>query len=595
MKLQTHLWIAQAPLLVALGVTASLGAVGLVSLGAEPAAIVYENSRTIDAMDAMLDGLGDVRAAIDVDSVDRVPMRRALASMEEALALQEQNVTERGETDLTRELRTRFERLLDRVGEVSRRLRDASDATAEAVDAAERLRVTARAIRDLNRRAMAEKSELAKANAEDRARVLAITVTLASLVGVLLAWARGRRLLRPIAVLDLGVRRLAQGDLSARVRVSGSEEIAALGRSFNAMAEQLETYRRSSVGELVAERERLTAIMNSLADAVIVFDADQRVSSTNARGRAWVEAASRHPALRELCDVVRETGEPKHVARLEEALELVTSEGTRYVLAGATPFPSPSGQPSGVTLALRDVTSLRRIDAFKRDLVSSAAHELRTPLTSVQMSVHLCLEGAAGPVTERQTDLLDTARRECERLQSIVDDLLELARLERRVVEPKRAPFGLDELVTQALARAEDEAGRRHVALGREPGPLLTLDADAERLRHVIDNLLANAIRHARERVIVAWRERGDAVRIEVRDDGPGIPMEHREKVFELFHRVPGTEGGGAGLGLAIVREVVASHGGEVGAENAPEGGACVWFEIPSARVDDPTSGVNST
>jgi len=595
MKLQTHLWIAQAPLLVALGVTASLGAVGLVSLGAEPAAIVYENSRTIDAMDAMLDGLGDVRAAIDVDSVDRVPMRRALASMEEALALQEENVTERGEPDLTRELRARFERLRDRVGGVSRRLRSAADDLEGAVDAAERLRVTARAIRDLNRRAMAEKSELAKANAEDRARVLAITVTLASLLGVLLAWARGRRLLRPIAVLDLGVRRLAQGDLSARVRVSGSEEIAALGRSFNAMAEQLETYRRSSIGELVAERERLTAIMNSLADAVIVFDADQRVSSTNARGRAWVEAASRHPALRELCDVVRETGEPKHVARLEEALELVTSEGTRYVLAGATPFPSPSGQPSGVTLALRDVTSLRRIDAFKRDLVSSAAHELRTPLTSVQMSVHLCLEGAAGPVTERQTDLLDTARRECERLQSIVDDLLELARLERRVVEPKRAPFGLDELVTQALTRAEDEAGRRHVALSREPAPLLTLHADAERLRHVIDNLIANAIRHARERVIVAWRERDDAVRVEVRDDGPGIPKEHREKVFELFHRVPGTEGGGAGLGLAIVREVVASHGGEVGAENAPEGGACVWFEIPSARVDDPTSGVNST
>lgn len=590
MKLQTHIWIAQAPLLVALGVTASLGAVGLVSLGAEPAAIVYENSRTIDAMDAMLDGLGDVRAAIDVDSVDRVPMRRALASMEEALALQEENVTERGEPDLTRELRARFERL-----------RSAADAAADAaaddpegaVDAAERLRVTARAIRDLNRRAMAEKSELAKANAEDRARVLAITVAIAPLFGVLLAWARGRRLLRPIAVLDLGVRRLAQGDLSARVRVSGSEEIAALGRSFNAMAEQLETYRRSSVGELMAERERLTAIMNSLADAVIVFDADQRVSSTNARGRAWVEAASRHPALQELCDVVRETGEPKHVARLEEALELVTSEGTRYVLAGATPIPSPSGEPiggtgalRGVTLALRDVTSLRRIDAFKRDLVSSAAHELRTPLTSVQMSVHLCLEGAAGPVTERQTDLLDTARRECERLQSIVDDLLELARLERRVVEPKRAPFGLDELVTQALTRAEDEAGRRHVALSREPGPLLTLHADAERLRHVIDNLIANAIRHARERVIVAWRERDDAVRVEVRDDGPGIPQEHREKVFELFHRVPGTEGGGAGLGLAIVREVVASHGGEVGVEDAPEGGACVWFEIPRERAD---------
>ena len=590
MKLQTHLWLAQAPLLVALGVTASLGAVGLVSLGAEPATIVYENSRTIDAMDAMLDGLGDVRAAIDGDIVDLVPMRRALAAMEEALALQEQNVTERGETDLTRELRARFERLRGAAD-------DASDDPADAVDAAERLRVTARAIRDLNRRAMADKSELAKANAEDRARVLAITVTIASLVGVLLAWARGRRLLRPIAVLDLGVRRLAQGDLSARVRVSGSEEIAALGHSFNAMAEQLETYRRSSVGELMAERERLTAIMNSLADAVIVFDADQRVSSTNARGRAWVDAASRHPRLRELCDVVRETGEPKHVARLEESLELVTSEGTRYVLAGATPFPSPSGQPSGVTLALRDVTSLRRIDAFKRDLVSSAAHELRTPLTSVQMSVHLCLEGAAGPVTERQTDLLDTARRECERLQSIVDDLLELARLERRVVEPKRAPFGLDELVTQALTRAEDEAGRRHVALSREPSPLLTLDADAERLRHVIDNLIANAIRHAHGRVIVGWRERGDAVRIEVRDDGPGIPLEHREKVFELFHRVPGTEGGGAGLGLAIVREVVASHGGDVGAEDAPEGGACVWFEIPRIERTSqaPTTRVAST
>jgi signal transduction histidine kinase len=265
------------------------------------------------------------------------------------------------------------------------------------------------------------------------------------------------------------------------------------------------------------------------------------------------------------------------------------------VLVSATPVGDPRAL-SGVTLAFRDVTRSRRMEGFKGDLVAAAAHELRTPLTSLHMAVHLCLEEAAGPISDRQRDLLAAARQDCERLQSVVDELLEMARLESGAARLAPTAAIASDLVRDAIARHTADAGRRGCELAMVSGDrTLAVRADASRLGHVFDNLIANALRHAGDggRIEIGFEARGDTVQFVVDDAGAGVPEHLRDRVFTKFFRVPGTDKQGTGLGLSIVQDVVRAHGGEVGVEASPLGGARFWFTIP-AGVDSAGAGHDS-
>ncbi len=213
------------------------------------------------------------------------------------------------------------------------------------------------------------------------------------------------------------------------------------------------------------------------------------------------------------------------------------------------------------------------------------AHELRTPLTSLRMAIHLCLEGAAGPITEKQADLLFAARQDCERLQTMVDDLLDLSRLQSGREQLELAPVRAWKLL--------DEARDAQLGLAADQGAVIACEdltaegvvrVDEERLRLVFSNLVVNAIRHSPRGGSVSLRARPNAgfVRFEVSDQGTGIPVEYRLRVFEKFFRLPGAVGPGAGLGLYIAREIVLAHKGEIGVESEPERGSTFWFTLPT-------------
>jgi two-component system phosphate regulon sensor histidine kinase PhoR len=166
----------------------------------------------------------------------------------------------------------------------------------------------------------------------------------------------------------------------------------------------------------------------------------------------------------------------------------------------------------------------------------------------------------------------------------VVEELLEMARLESGVAPLVRGRVNVGELVRDAAERHESSARRRGKSLDVVPGDsLLAIEADAGRLRHVLDNLIENAFLHAGNggRVAIGFEKAGDSVRVFVDDDGPGVPEDLRERVFAKFFRVPGSVKRGSGLGLSIVQDVVRAHGGEVGVESSPLGGARFWFSIP--------------
>jgi signal transduction histidine kinase len=231
------------------------------------------------------------------------------------------------------------------------------------------------------------------------------------------------------------------------------------------------------------------------------------------------------------------------------------------------------------------VTAARRIEELRDDLVATVAHELKTPLTSLRMAVHLCLEEAAGPLTPGQLDLLHGARQDCERLQAIIDDILDLARIQSGRLELHREPLLAEELVAAVVGAHEDSAREQGLALEADVlpgGP--SAAGDRERLELVLGNFVTNALRHTPPggRIIVrAQASEESQLRFEVEDTGEGIPPEHQARVFDRFFRVPGHASKGSGLGLAIAREIVHAHGGAIGVSSEPGRGSRFWFTLP--------------
>jgi signal transduction histidine kinase len=281
----------------------------------------------------------------------------------------------------------------------------------------------------------------------------------------------------------------------------------------------------------------------------------------------------------------------------EEGVAAASSDGDRYLLPRATAVYAESGAITGATVVLQDVTRLRRVDELRNDLVATVAHEFRTPLTSLRMAIHLCLEQTAGPLSAKQADLLYAAREDCERLQLMVDELLDLARIQGGRIELHRRPTAPSLLVDAAVDAYRKLADEQQVLLQSAVNPgLRDVLADRERAQLVLSNLLSNALRHTPTGGSIDVRAVpvDGAVRFAVADTGEGIPPEYRRRIFDKFVRVPESASGGAGLGLAIAKDIVDAHGGEIGADETPGGGATVWFTLPTVSTVKAASAIRA-
>ena len=592
MNLRRKLFLAQTPLFLAVAAIAGGAVYAAVEFGAAPAEILHQNFRSFDAGRSMLHMADTIdqrvlSASLEGEKPAESALAGPIAAFERELELQEHNITEQGEREATEQLRRAWEAYRAELASRGSRTFAATEQ-----QRSKALRAAIARILQMNRDAMRKKSEQAEREAERISAALAVTVLVAFVVAVAVSAGWVRRILAPLRVLEHGVQRLAAGDFDAQIRIAGADEIATLANSFNEMAVRLAQYKKSSLGELLDANNRLEAVMDSLADAVILYDlagaviAKNQVATRLLGDSLGFDAMPEglEDAVRDAFDRVRQSGEAHEPTSLDAAVELSVPPAPRWLLISATPVRSRREALTGVTVALRDVTVSRRIEGFKGDLVAAAAHELGTPLTSLHMAVHLCLEQAAGPLTDRQQDLLVTARQDCERLQAVVEELLEMARLESGTTRLSRTSLNVGELTKDALGRRLARAELRGIHLEAVPSDLLlTIEADAFRLQRVLDNLLDNAFLHAGDggRVALGFERDADAVRIWVDDSGPGVPLELRERVFQKFFRIPGTAKRGSGLGLSIVGDIVRAHGGAVGVDTSPLGGARFWFSVP--------------
>jgi signal transduction histidine kinase len=248
----------------------------------------------------------------------------------------------------------------------------------------------------------------------------------------------------------------------------------------------------------------------------------------------------------------------------------------------------------GAALVLSDVTKFHLLDQLKSDMVSTVSHELKTPLTSVQMAIHLLLEEAVGPLNAKQIELLLAARQDSDRLLAMVNDMLDLTRIEQGRLRLELVPVRPNELMAQAAERFEARARDAGIAI-RTSGEidLPPVMADHERIGHVFDNLINNALQHTDRggSISLAAQKHDGMIRFTIEDNGEGIASEHLPRIFEKFYRVSSARhpggAGGAGLGLAIAHEIVAGHAGQIQVTSRLGAGTTFAFTLPMAPQKD--------
>jgi signal transduction histidine kinase len=382
------------------------------------------------------------------------------------------------------------------------------------------------------------------------------------------------------------------------VPVPDLAELHSLGEALSRMQEKLRAYRQSSLGELLAAKDLSRKTVASMVDPVIVFGsrgevllANEAAESTfglssgdgDVLNRGGVEIPEPITLAR---DAVLTQGQPLLPQSLADAMRWVTAEGERYFLVRGSPLQAEESGGAGAIVVAQDVTRFRRIDALKSDVVATVSHELKTPLTSLRLATHMLLEESTGPLANIQRELAVTARDETERLQSTVDELLDLVRIEREAGAPKPSSVNADALLREVVSAHRLLADAKHVQISIESAdPSLLVELDAEQIAIVLGNLLSNAIRHCKEGGHVRL---GSSVSQEehvffVRDDGQGIAPEQLPHIFERHWSgsEPSTLKGRHGLGLAIAKEIATRHGGSLEVQTKLGEGSTFRLRLP--------------
>jgi signal transduction histidine kinase len=258
-----------------------------------------------------------------------------------------------------------------------------------------------------------------------------------------------------------------------------------------------------------------------------------------------------------------------------------------FFLPQAVPIFDAQRQLVGVTLMLTDVTRLRRLDEVKTGLISTVSHELKTPLTSIRLAIHVLLNEKLGPLSPQQMELLVTARDDSDRLYRVIEDLLDISRIESGEAEIKLQPVNVEDLVLRATDKIRPAFRDHGITLNMKVAPdVPRVMADPSRLQLVFDNLLNNALKYTPigGEVTIKAQPKDGMVRFSVEDTGIGIAPEFLPRIFEKFFRVPGQEQISSGLGLTIAKEIVEAHGGAIEVVSQPGKGTKFNFTVQAVK-----------
>jgi PAS domain S-box-containing protein len=452
----------------------------------------------------------------------------------------------------------------------------------------------------LNEKAMFRSKDRATHTAQHSMYFTLVISLLAVCGGFSIALYLINRFFNPINQLTETMKLVKAGELNRQAPVIYQDEIGELAAEFNRMTQRLLQFEQSTVGTLMAEKNRTLTIVRSISDPLIVLDRNFRILLINEAGEAFFAVVEANAVNRHFLEVFREGELFSHISAISESGEesrqkvmaLHSREKEFYFNVIVKTVKDNDAAVHSIVVLFQNITQLKEVERVKTNFLATVSHEFKTPLTSMMMGLSLLNEGKIGDLNGSQQKTVAAIQEDSEALLRLVNDLLEVTRMEAGNSLLKFQPCSIVPLIDSIVKRFLEQARQKAVNLYWDvPDELPKVHADPEKITWVLNNLIGNALKytHAGDDIGVLARVEYDKMCITVKDTGMGIPADYLDKLFDRYMQVKGydLEVRGTGLGLAIAKEIVEAHGGEIWCESKLDVGSAFTFTLPLYRGEN--------
>ncbi|AHF15450.1 ATP-binding protein [Niabella soli] len=577
MKIKAKLILGVGLLFLMIVLLTAMSTIFINRLSADTQNILVANYNTLNYSRemhiALDDGIGDPKN---------------LNLFESNLKLQQKNITEVGERELTDNLARNFSGL-KQTGSDSFLIRA--------------VRKDISNIMLLNMQAIQRKSEIAGKTALNSIFWVDLTGTLCFLIAFTLLVNLPSNIANPIKELTASIKQIAAQNYSQRVHFEKDNEFGMLAASFNTMAEKLEEYKASDVDKLMMEKKRIETLINNMSDPVIGLDSNQTILFANNTalkitgmpeelivGKNIREVALQNDLVKSLAEnLAAETGAIKSLP-----VKIYADNKESYFEKEIIPIRIvPTGEEEevhiGDVILLQNITPYKELDFAKTNFIATVSHELKTPIAAIKMSLQLLENKQVGALNEEQRGLVESIKEDAGRLLKITGELLNMTQVDSGTIQINVMPANVEEIVAYAVSATRAAAEQKQVQVAiKIADNLPQVLADKEKTAWVLTNLLSNAIRYSYDnsRISIGVTAGDNKIRFAVTDTGQGIPPQYVDKVFERYFRIPGTKKEGTGLGLSISKEFIEVQGGQIAVKSDFGAGSTFSFVLNSLQTN---------
>ncbi|MDB5274143.1 MAG: covS [Chitinophagaceae bacterium] len=561
MKIKFKLTLGVGLLFLMIVLLSFIGAWYINALKNDTENILAANYNTLEYSRSML---------IALDEIESDPT--AIHRFEESLEKQKHNISEIGEKETTQKVADHFQKLKVDTKEISLKQTIRSDISE---------------IMRLNMQAIQRKSLIAGKTAKTATFWIAIAGTLCFLVAFTLLINLPRNIANPIQELTESIKQIADQKYTQRVHFEDHSEYGELANAFNKMAQKLEEYNNSTLSQLLFEKKRIETLINNMTDPVIGLDQEKIIlfanhealkilgtTLENILGKSALKLSLTNDLMRSLVNDLMHAGNPN---KTQKPYEKIFANGKESYFEKElldiviTPTGEQTEELIGHVIILKNITSFKELDVAKTNFISTVSHELKTPIASIGMSLQLISNKKTGTLNKEQEQLLESIQDDTSRLLKITGELLNITQLESGNIQLSIRPSNTIEILNYAINANKVQAEQKHINVNVSyPDQIPEVITDGEKTAWVITNILSNAIRYSHEYSTVFLRVEYKEGKIyySVKDTGQGIAPQYKEKIFDRYFRIPGSQTEGTGLGLAISKEFIEAQGGQISIES---------------------------
>ncbi len=570
MKIKTKIALALVVLFGAIVSVIGLSIFYLKELSSDAENILKDNYESLEYTKRIIESCD----SLSIDST------KSFAIIDKSLRLQEKNVTEIGEQELTLQLRKTYEKIRNKgfnhneIAEMRKLCLD---------------------LQEVNMKAIIRKNGITLDTADRASTYLIIFGSIISLVAFTFIVNFPGYVANPIALLTNSIKSIANKDYEERLRFNRTDEFGELAEAFNLMAEKLDEYDHSNLAKILFEKKRIETIINRMSDPVIGLDENKRVVFVNDQALMLLNLDSTQTIGRYAPDIAVENDLFRNLVRLNGEEKKSEARLIKVVVNGKENYFSKeniaislksTGEKEAVSIGqvimLKNVTPYKELDLAKTNFIATVSHELKTPIASLLMGIKLLHDNRVGTLNDEQVNIVNTLDDETTRLSKISNELLDLAQVETGNIKLNLQSVVPQDIIQYAMEAVKFHAERKKVTIMVEASKQLPpIKADMDKTTWVLVNLLTNAIRYSPEngQVNLTCLQVGHTLNFSVKDFGPGIEKKYVGRLFEKFFQVPGSPSG-TGLGLAISKEFIEAQSGIITVESEPGRGSTFSFSF---------------